>query len=81
MINPTTDYHRWFTRHPLLFGIVLVVIFSVLRFVQTITWKKWFSALDFQVSPWFTLFISVWFVILSLGLIIGGVVWLPRFSW
>jgi len=83
--NNTADknknLHRWFEKHPLLWGIVLVVIFSLLRFLQTVTWQKRFASLDFQVSPLFALFLSVWFVILSIGLIIGGIVWLTRTSW
>ena len=75
------DYRRWFEEHPLLWGISLVVIFSMLRFIQTITWRKWFYSLDFQVSPQFILFLSVWFIILSVGLVIGGIVWLSRTSW
>jgi membrane protease YdiL (CAAX protease family) len=75
------DFRSWFEEHPLLWGIGLVVIFSLLRFIQTITWRKWFTSLDFQGSPQFTLFLSVWFIILSVGLVIGGIVWLPRTSW
>ena len=81
MSGQTKDFRRWFEEHPLLWGIVLVVIFSLLRFVQTIAWQKWFASLDFQGSPQFTLFLSVWFIILSTGLIIGGIVWLTRTSW
>jgi len=81
LTNPSNDSHRWFVEHPLLLGVILVVIFSVLRFAQTVTWRILFSTLDFQSSPQFFLFIFVWVVILSLGLIVGGIVWLPRFSW
>jgi len=81
LISQTRDFRRWFEEHPLLWGIGLVVIFSFLRFIQTIVWQKWFSSLDFQVSSQFTLFLSVWFIILSVGLVIGGIVWLTRTSW
>jgi membrane protease YdiL (CAAX protease family) len=57
------------------------VIFSLLRFIQTVAWRKWFYSLDFQVSPQFTFFLSVWVIVLSVGLVIGGIVWLPRTSW
>ena len=72
---------RWFEEHPLIWGISLVVIFSLLRFIQTVAWRKWFYSLDFQVSPQFTFFLSVWVIVLSVGLVIGGIVWLPRTSW
>lgn len=72
---------RWIEEHPLLWGIVLVAVFSSLRFIQTITWQRWFSSLDFPVSPPFALFLFVWFIILSIGLIIGGIVWMARTSW
>jgi membrane protease YdiL (CAAX protease family) len=75
------DFRRWFEKHRFLWGIVLVVIFALSRFVQTYTWKIWFGSLDFQVSPQFALFLLVWFVLMSLGLIIGGIVWLTRTSW
>ena len=81
LIRQTKDSRRWFEEHPLLWGIGLVVIFSFLRFIQTIAWQKWFSSLDFPVSSQFTLFLSVWFIILSIGLVIGGIVWLTRTSW
>jgi len=81
LISQTRDFRRWFEEHPLLWGLVLVVIFSLLRFIQTIAWRKWFYSLDFQVSPEFTLFLSVWFITLSIGLVIGGIVWLTRTSW
>jgi membrane protease YdiL (CAAX protease family) len=57
------------------------VIFSLLRFIQTIAWRKWFYSLDFQVSPEFTVFLLVWFIIISVGIVIGGIVWLTRTSW
>lgn len=57
------------------------MIFSLLRFIQTVAWRKWFYSLDFQVSPQFTFFLSVWVIVLSVGLVIGGIVWLPRTSW
>lgn len=71
----------WIVKHPLLWGIVLVVVFSLLRFIQTITWQKWFSSLDFPASPQFTLFLSMWFIILSIGFIFGGLIWLGQTSW
>jgi len=81
LIYRTRDFRRWFEEHPLLWGFVLVVIFSLLRFIQTIAWRKWFYSLDFQASSQFTLFLSVWFIILSVGLVIGGIVWMTRTSW
>jgi membrane protease YdiL (CAAX protease family) len=74
-------FRRWFDEHPLFWGSSLVVIFSFLRFIQTITWRKLFYTLDFQVSPQFILFLAIWFIILSVGLVIGGMVWLARTSW
>jgi membrane protease YdiL (CAAX protease family) len=79
--NQNSYLRRWIAKHPLLWGIILVVIFSLLRFIQTITWQKWFLSLDFPVSPQFALFLSVWFIILSIGLIVGGIIWLARTSW
>ncbi len=67
--------------HRFLWGLFLVVVFAILRFIQTYLWKTWFGSLDFQVSPQFTLFLLVWFVLLSLGLITGGIVWLTHTSW
>jgi membrane protease YdiL (CAAX protease family) len=81
LTHPSDDTHRWFVEHPFLWGIILVIIFSLLRYIQTIIWQKWFSTLDFQESPQFFIFLLVWFIILAIGLIVGGVVWLPRTTW
>ncbi|OGN93553.1 MAG: hypothetical protein A2Z71_10630 [Chloroflexi bacterium RBG_13_50_21] len=70
-----------FVEHRLLWGIILVVVFSLLRFTQTQIWQKWFPTHDFQVSSRFFLFIMVWTVILSISLVVVGIVWLPRITW
>ena len=75
------DIRRLFEKHRFLWGIVLIVIFAFLRFIQTYTWRTWFGSLDFQVSSQFALFLLVWFVIMSFGLIIGGIVCLTRTAW
>jgi len=81
MTSQAKDFRRWFEEHRFLWGIVLVVTLALLRFIQTYTWRTWFGSLDFQVSTKFALFLLVWFVLMSLGLIIGGIVWLTRTSW
>jgi membrane protease YdiL (CAAX protease family) len=81
MATKTKDYRMWFQSNRLLWGFILVVAFSLMRFVETITWRQWFGSLDFQESLPFALFLLLWFVLISVGLIVGGIVWLTKTSW
>ena len=81
MATKTKDYRMWFQSNRLLWGFILVVAFSLMRFVETITWRQWFGSLDFQESLPFALFLLLWFVLISVGLIVGGIVWLTTTSW
>jgi len=81
MAIKTKDYRTWFQRNRLLWGIILIVIFSLMRIVQTVMWRQWFGSLDFQESISFALFLLLWVVLLSIGLIGGGIVWLTKTSW
>ncbi len=55
-------------------------VLAFLRFVQTTLWDKWFATPDYfhESVPFALLF---WFVLLSIGLIAGGIVWLTKTSW
>lgn len=81
MATKTKDYRVWFQNNRLLWGLILVVAFSLMRFVETVTWRKWFGSLDFQESLPFVLFLLLWFILISVGLIVGGIVWLTKTSW
>jgi len=81
MAIKTKDYRTWFQSNRFLWGIILIVVFSLMRIVQTIMWRQWFGSLDFQVSIPFALFLLLWVVLMSIGLIVGGIVWLTRTSW
>jgi membrane protease YdiL (CAAX protease family) len=81
MAIKTKDYRTWFQRNRLLWGIILIVIFSLMRIVQTVMWRQWFGSLDFQESISFALFLLLWVVLLSIGLIGGGIIWLTKTSW
>jgi len=81
MATKIKDYRMWFQNNRLLWGFILVVAFSLMRFVETVTWQQWFSSLDFQESLPFALFLLLWFVLISVGLIVGGIVWLTKTSW
>lgn len=81
MATKTKDYRIWFPNNRLLWGLILVVAFSLMRFVETISWRQWFGSLDFQESLLFALFLLLWFVLISVGLIVGGIVWLTNTSW
>lgn len=71
----------WFQGHRLLWGFILVAAFALMRIVETVTWRQGFGSLDFQESLPFALFLLLWFVLMSVGLIVGGVVWLTKTSW
>jgi membrane protease YdiL (CAAX protease family) len=76
-----TNLRTWIQGHRLAWGFLLVGIFAILRAVQTWTWRQRFGSLDFEESLAFVLFLLLWFVILSVGLVGGGVVRLPQTSW
>jgi len=75
------NYSTWFQSNRLLWGLILVILFSLMRFVQTVTWRQAFGSLDLQESLPFFLFLLVWFALMSVGLIAGGIVWLTETSW
>ncbi len=81
MATKTKDYRTWFQSHRLLWGLILVVAFSLMRMVETATWRQWFGSLDFQESLPFALFLLLWFIPMSVGLIVWGIVWLTKTSW
>lgn len=76
-----TNLQTWIQRHRLQWGFVLVALFALLRAVQTWTWRQGFGSLDFQENLPFALFLLLWFVLLSVALIGGGIVWLTQTSW
>ena len=75
------DFQIWVQRNRLLWGFTMVATFSLMRFVETSTWKHWFGSSDFHESILFALFLLFWFVLISIGLIVGGIVWLTKTSW
>lgn len=75
------DLPAWVQRHRLAWGLAMVVLFALLRAAQTLAWRQGFGALDFQASWAFAGFLLLWFVILAVALVGGGLVWLPRVSW
>jgi len=81
MTTNAKDYRTWFQSNRLVWGLILVVAFSLMRFVETATWQQWFGSSDFQESIPFALFLLFWFVLISIGLIVGGIVWLTKTSW
>lgn len=67
MITKIKSYQVWVQSNRLVWGLVLIVAFSLLRFVQTTTWKLWFGSTDFQESITFALFLLFWFILISIG--------------
>lgn len=81
-MTPKTKPDRsWFQNNRLLWGLILIVFFSLLRFFQVLTWERWFGTTDFIESGSFVIFLLIWFILLAIGLIVGGVVWLTKTSW
>ncbi len=81
MVTKTKDYRLWIQSHKLLWGLILIVTFSLMRVVETVTWRQWFGSSDFQESIPFALFLLLWFVLMSGGLIACGIVRLTKTSW
>ncbi len=71
---------EWVQKHPLVWGLVLVVAFSLLRAFQAFTWRQWFDTVEFYETIPFALFLLGSFVLVSAGLISGGI-WLSKTSW
>jgi membrane protease YdiL (CAAX protease family) len=71
----------WVREHRLAWGLFLVVAFCLLRAIQTWMWRQGFGSLDFQDNLAFGLFLFLWLGLISVGLIGGGVIWLPQTSW
>jgi len=81
MAAKAKDYRIWFQSHRLAWGLILIVIFSILRFIETASWRQWFGSSDFQESLPFALFLLFWFIVISIGLIVGGIVRWTGTSW
>lgn len=81
MVTKTKGYRVWVQSHSLLWGFILIVVFSLMRVVETATWRQWFGSSDFQESIPFALFLLLWFALMSVGLIAWGIVWLTKTSW
>ena len=80
-MDQITDQRTWFRNNRLLWGLILVVIFLFLRFLETTSWCTWFGSLDFPETVPFALFLFIWFLIMSIGFITVGIVWLTKTSW
>lgn len=75
------NFRTWVQQHRLKWGFVLVALFALLRAAQTWTWRQGFGSLDFRETLPFALFLLLWFVLLSVVLVSGGIVWLTHTSW
>ena len=81
MTTYQTASANWFQSHRLAWAFILVALFSLLRAIQTWLWRGQFGAMNFAESAPFALFLAFWFVLLSVGLIGGGIVRLAQTSW
>ena len=79
--SDVSNLRTWISRHRLAWGLIVVVLFALLRAAQTLAWRQGFGALDFPTSWPFTVFLLLWFVILAVVLVGGGLVWLPCVTW
>lgn len=77
----TAKHQTWFQKNRLLWGGILIVIFALLRIAQTTMWLRQFGSQNIQNSLAFFLFLLFWIVVMSVGLIAGGIVWLTGTSW
>ncbi len=76
-----TTSTNWFQTHRLAWAFILVALFSLLRAIQTWQWRGQSASMDFVESLPFALFLAFWFILLSVGLIGGGIVRLAKTSW
>ena len=67
-------------KHPIIWGIILIAIFGMLRALQAYTWRLWFGSIEFHETLLFALFLLGWIILVSVGLIGGGIFWLSQTS-
>jgi len=81
LMETKANIQDWIRKNRILWGLILVAFFALLRFLQTVAWRGWFGSADFQESISFALFLVFWFVVISLGLVVGGIVRLTGATW
>ncbi|MCK4560540.1 MAG: hypothetical protein KAV45_12220 [Calditrichia bacterium] len=72
MNKQTRNYQEWAQKHSLVWGLVLVAIFCLLRAIQAFVWQQWFDKIEFYETITFSLFLLGSFALVSVGLIGGG---------
>lgn len=81
MDEPVKHGRPWFREHRLLWGLALVVALWVLRVVSNVAWRHWFGTMDIHETLPFALFLLGSSIVGSVGLVVGGIVWLSGISW
>jgi membrane protease YdiL (CAAX protease family) len=81
MNKEAKGFRDWVQEHRLQWGVVLVLILWLSRVLSVIFLPQWFKPFNIYETPSFTLLLLVWFILLSVGLVGGGIVWLTRTSW
>ncbi len=75
-----TNCQELVQKHPIIWGLILITLFSMLRALQAYTWKNWFGSIEFHETFMFALFLLGWIILVSVGLIGGGIFWLAQTS-
>jgi membrane protease YdiL (CAAX protease family) len=81
MDKEVKGFRDWVQEHRLQWGVVLVFVLWLSRVLSVLFFPQWFKPFDIYETPSFTLLLLVWFVLLSVGLVGGGIVCLTRTSW
>ena len=75
-----TNCRELVQNHPIIWGLILIAIFSMLRALQAYTWRLWFGSIEFHETLLFALFLLGWIILVAVGLIGGGIFWLSQTS-
>lgn len=75
------NLRTWYELHPIRLGLSFIIAFSVLRAMIFLIWNHYFDGLNFEPTLPFLLFTVCLFIVLSLGLIVGGLHGLAGVSW
>ena len=72
---------NWFHKHPLAWGLLLIIFLWLSRVSLVLSFPQWFNPFDIYETLPFALLLLGWFALLSVALVGGGIVRLTGTSW
>lgn len=81
MHTDSKAYGNWFQKHPLAWGLLLIIVLWLSRVILVLIFPQWFNPFDIYETLPFALLLLGWFALLSVALVGGGIVRLTGTSW